>query len=235
MKVVRIAAVAIMIGFLNAPLFAGDAPALKSDKEKEAYAVGVDLARNLRRQGIDINAAAMAKGMLDELSGSQLMMSETELRTALTSFQTDVKQKRARLVNLVAAENKKAADSFLAANKTKEGVITLPSGLQYKVIKQGEGIKPAATDTVEVHYRGTLLDGTEFDSSFSRGKPGTFKVNIVIAGWREALQLMPAGSKWQIFVPPQLAYGETGNGRNIGPNAALIFEVELIAVNKSIS
>ncbi len=232
MKAVRIVAVILITGVLSAPVFAGDAPApaFNSDKEKEAYAVGVDMARNLRRQGIDINAAAMAKGMQDELSNAKLLMSETELRAALNSFQTDLKQKRARTLKAVAEVNKQAGDAFLSANKAKEGVVALPSGLQYKVLKNGEGRKPSATDTVTVNYRGTLLDGTEFDSSFGRGQPATFKVDAVIAGWKEALQLMTVGSKWQLFVPSQLAYGEKGSGRFIGPNAALIFEVELIAV-----
>ena len=231
MRLVRAAIVIALIGLLGTPAFAADAPTGWSPKEMEAYAVGVDLARNLRRQGIDIQAEALAKGLFDELSRAQLKLSETELRAALTTFQTDLKQKRARTFTAVAEQNRKAAETFLTENKSKEGVVTLPSGLQYRVLKSGEGKTPGEADTVEVNYRGTLLDGTEFDSSFSRGKPAIFKVGTVIAGWKEALQLMPLGSKWQLFVPAELAYGETGLGRYIGPNAALTFEVELLSIH----
>jgi FKBP-type peptidyl-prolyl cis-trans isomerase FklB len=129
-----------------------------------------------------------------------------------------------------AEDNRKAGESFLAENKKKEGVVTLPSGLQYKVLKAGDGKKPTDADTVECHYRGTLINGTEFDSSYLTGQPATFKIAGVIPGWREALKLMPVGSKWQLFVPSQLAYGARGKGGSIGPNAALIFEVELLAI-----
>jgi FKBP-type peptidyl-prolyl cis-trans isomerase len=231
MRSVRVAMVMALIGLMGVPAFAEDTAALKTQKEQEAYAVGVDLARNLRRQGIDLQAEALAKGMRDELSGTPLMLPETELRSALTSFQTGLKQKRARTLMVVAEENRKAGETFLSANKSKEGVVTLPSGLQYKVLKTGEGRTPVEADIVEVNYRGTLLDGTEFDSSFSRGQPASFKVGAVIAGWKEALRLMPAGSKWQLFIPAHLAYAEKGSGRYIGPNATLVFEVELLAIH----
>ncbi len=204
--------------------------ALKTDKEKEGYGVGVDLAKNLKRQGINYDAETMAQGFLDELKGSELLLSEEELRNALTNFQAELKQRRARTIQTITEENKKQGEAFLAANKTKEGVFNLPSGLQYKVLTAGKGKKPSDSDTAEVKYKGTLIDGTEFDNSTARGGPATFRVNSVIPGWTEALKLMPVGSKWQLFIPPQLAYGEQGSGNYIGPNATLIFEVELLAI-----
>jgi FKBP-type peptidyl-prolyl cis-trans isomerase len=230
MRFLRIGIGALVLGLLASQVFAAELPVLKSQKDKEAYAVGVDLAKNLRRQGIDMNADATARGLRDGLAGTTLLMTEVELRTALNTFQTELKQKRARTLASVAEDNRKAGEAFLAANKTKEGVIVLPSGLQYKIIEAGDGRKPTDTDTVEVHYRGTLIDQTEFDSSFSRGKPATFKVDGLISGWKEALKLMTTGSKWQVFIPSQLAYGEKGSGRYIGPNATLIFELELLAI-----
>jgi UDP-GlcNAc:undecaprenyl-phosphate/decaprenyl-phosphate GlcNAc-1-phosphate transferase len=202
----------------------------KVDKEKQGYAVGVDLARNLKRQGIAVDADALAKGLRDELAGSKLSMTEDELKITLNAFQTELKQRRARGVRTVAEDNKRQGEAFLAENKTKEGVVTLPNGLQYKVLKEGDGKKPTEADAVEVNYRGTLIDGTEFDNSHLRGKPVTLKPTGGTLGWTQALKLMPVSSKWQIFIPPQLAYGEKGLGHKIGPNATLIFEVELLAI-----
>jgi len=166
----------------------------------------------------------------DALSGAKLLMTEEDLRATLSAFQTEWKQKRAQALRLPAEENRKAGEAFLAENRSKEGVVTLPSGLQYKVLKAGDGKKPTEADTVECRYRGTLLNGNEFDSTDRAGKPATFKLSGVIPGWKEALQLMPVGSKWQLFIPSQLAYGEQGSGRYIGPNATLVFEVELLAI-----
>jgi FKBP-type peptidyl-prolyl cis-trans isomerase len=187
--------------FLTAPLFAQEPEALKTDKEKVSYAIGVDIARNFQRQGIDAETDALLRGMRDVLSRSKLLLSEEELRVALNEFQTELKQTRARSVRYVVEDNKRKGDAFLAANRAKEGVVTLPSGLQYKILKEGDGRKPTDTDTVEVNYRGTLIDGTEFDSSYGRGQPATLKVTGFIKGWTEALQLMPVGSKWQLFIP----------------------------------
>lgn len=210
---------------------------LTTEDERISYAVGVDLAKNLRRQGIEVEHDALLQGMWDVLSGGELQMTEEDLRAALNTFQVEVKQSRARTRPIVAEDNKRAGAAFLAENKTKEGVVSLPSGLQYKILKAGDGKKPTEADTVQVNYRGTLLNGTEFNSTYRTGQPATMKVKEGIAGMTEALQLMPVGSKWQLFIPPELAYGEQGAGterrtsRRIGPNATLIFEVELVAIN----
>lgn len=220
-----------LLGILLLPLptIAADFP-LKTQKEKVSYGIGVDVARNFTRMGVDFDVDALAKGMKDALSGGKLLMTDEELRTTLTAYQTELREKQMKAANAAAAENKKIGDAFLAANKTKEGVVALPSGLQYRILKAGDGRKPTETDSVECHYRGTLINGTEFDSSYKTGRPATFKVNGLIAGWTEALKLMPAGSKWQLFVPPELAYGVRGAGQTIGPNSTLIFDLELIAV-----
>ncbi|MDA8126475.1 MAG: FKBP-type peptidyl-prolyl cis-trans isomerase [Deltaproteobacteria bacterium] len=214
---------------MTAPVNAADL-SLQTQKEKVSYAIGVDLARNFTRMGMDFNVDTLAKGMKDALTGDKPLMTDEELRTTLTAYQTELRDKQMKAANAAAIENKKIGDAFLAENKTKEGVVSLPSGLQYRILKVGNGKKPMETDSVECHYRGTLINGMEFDSSYKAGQPATFKVNGLIAGWTEALKLMPAGSKWQLFVPPELAYGARGAGQTIGPNSTLIFDLELIAV-----
>lgn len=209
---------------------AQEQPALNSDKDKLSYALGVDLGNQLRKLSIDVDPSVFAKGLGDAISGGKSLLTEEEVRAAIANMQGEMKRKQAETRKAGGEDNKKTGDAFLAENKTKEGVVTLPSGLQYKVLKAGDGKKPIITDTVEINYRGTLIDGTEFDSSFSRGQPASLPVTSVIPGWSEALQLMPVGSKWQLFIPPQLAYGERGAGRGIGPNATLVFEVELLAI-----
>jgi FKBP-type peptidyl-prolyl cis-trans isomerase len=214
----------------NAPNDSGNAPDLKTLQDRINYAIGVNLIGNIRQQGIDIDLNLVIKGMQDAFLGRKLPMTDEELRKCISLYQTDARQKQAKARAMASGNNKKEGEAFLAENQKKEGVVTLPSGLQYRVIKAGEGKKPSDEDSVECHYRGTLISGTEFDSSYRTGIPATFKVNGVIPGWREALKLMQIGSTWQVFVPSRLAYGERGMGSSIGPNATLIFEVALIAI-----
>ncbi len=201
-----------------------------STKEKASYAIGISIARTLQRDGLEVDPTILMRGMQDALANGKLLLSDDEARAAITEFQQDARTKQEAKMKVAGDENKKEGDAFLAANKSKEGVVTLPSGLQYKVEKQGTGPKPQATDTVECNYRGTLINGKEFDSSYKRGQTASFPVNGVIKGWTEVLQLMPVGSKYQVFIPADLAYGPRGAGPDIGPNATLIFEIELISI-----
>jgi FKBP-type peptidyl-prolyl cis-trans isomerase FklB len=203
---------------------------LKTDKDKVSYAIGVNIGKSMRKDTVDIDPAIFSRGMKDALAGGKLLLTDDEMKATLTKLQTELRAKQEEAMQKAGEINKKAGDDFLAQNKTKEGVVALPDGLQYKILKEGTGPKPAATDSVVCNYRGTLLDGTEFDSSYKRGQPATFPVSGVIKGWTEAVQLMPVGSKWQLFIPADLAYGNRGAGPDIGPNATLIFEVELLSV-----
>jgi FKBP-type peptidyl-prolyl cis-trans isomerase FklB len=206
--------------------------ALVSKKEKVSYSIGMDIGMNLTRQEIDVDADALATGIRDVLSGGQTQLTPEEVQQVLTEFQQELMAKAEERSKMLGEKNKLEGTAFLAANKKKKGIVTLPSGLQYQVQTKGTGPVPQATDTVTTHYRGTLIDGTEFDSSIARGEPATFPVNGVIKGWQEALQLMKVGSKWRVFVPAELAYGERGAGGVIGPNATLIFDVELLSIGK---
>jgi FKBP-type peptidyl-prolyl cis-trans isomerase FklB len=192
--------------------------------------MGMNIGAGLRKQSIDIDPAIMARGLRDAFSNGKTLLTEEEERAVLTQLQADIRKKQQELAQMAGEANKKEGLAFLEANKTKEGVVALPSGLQYKVLLEGAGPKPSAGDNVVCNYRGTLLNNTEFDSSYKRGQPATFPVTGVIKGWTEALQLMPVGSKWQLFIPPELAYGERGAGGQIGPNATLVFEVELLSI-----
>lgn len=197
----------------------------KTDKEKASYALGLQIGANLKDVGLtDIDLTLLAKGLSEVLSGAKPALSPEESQMAIREYITAMHEKSA-------ADNKKQGEAYLAANKTKEGVKTLESGLQYKVLKNGTGATPKATDMVTTHYKGTLIDGTKFDSSYDRGEPATFPVNGVIKGWTEALQLMKVGDKWQLFVPSDLAYGPDGRP-GIPPNAVLVFEVELLSIEK---
>ncbi len=201
-----------------------DAPPMP-DKEKLGYGLGMRFAGGLKAEAPTVDVDALAKGIEDGASGAKPLLTAEEAKGIMEAWQKSMKERRAAR----AQENKKKSDAFLAENKKKEGVVTLPSGLQYQILKEGTGSKPKETDRVTVHYRGTLIDGTEFDSSYAREKPATFPVRGVIKGWTEALQLMKTGAKWKLFVPPDLAYGQRGQGRKIKPNSALIFEVELLS------
>ncbi len=207
---------------------------LKSQKDKLSYAVGMSIGENLaksfQRDDIEIDSAILLRGMKDALNGEKLLLSDEEAKNVITTVQKEAREKQEAKMKAAGEQNKKEGEAFLAANKSKEGVVTLPSGVQYKVEKQGDGAKPLASDTVECNYRGTLIDGKEFDSSYKRGKPATFPVSGVIKGWTEVLQVMPVGSKYQVFIPADFAYGARGAGNDIGPNATLIFEIELLSI-----
>lgn len=224
----------LVIGFL---IFGSEAngqgtPTLKDQKDRVSYVIGMDIGTNLKRQSIEINPELLLRGLKDGLSGNKPLMSDQEMRETIAAFQREMQARQEEAAKKMGEKNKKEGEAFLAENRKKEGVVTLTSGLQYKVIKKGSGKRPKLTDTVTTHYRGTLIDGTEFDSSYRRGQPATFPVDGVIAGWTEALQLMEEGAKWQLFIPPHLAYGERGAGPQIGPHATLIFEVELLSVQE---
>ena len=205
---------------------------LKDQRDKISYTVGVDIGNSLKKLPVEVNLAIVVRGITDAVSANTLMMTEEEIRETTMALQKELMAKHAEQMKVVGEKNKKEGEMFLAANKKKEGVITLPDGLQYRVLKAGTGKTPTDDDTVTVHYRGTLTDQTEFDSSYRRGQPATFPVKGIILGWREALKLMKEGAKWEIFIPPDLAYGESGAGGQIGPNATLIFEVELISIQE---
>jgi FKBP-type peptidyl-prolyl cis-trans isomerase FklB len=229
LKLNLLTAVLGTILMMAAPVVAGEQPALKTEKDRVNYSIGVNFIGNIKHQGVEIDLDLVMKGMQDAYSGEKLLLSDEDIRIGIDTYQRAVKQKHAQMAAKTAEENKKAGEAFLAENKKRKGVVTLPSGLQYRVIKAGDGKKPTEADTVECNYRGTLINGTEFDSSARTGKPATFKVSGVIPGWTEALKLMPVGSTWQLFTPSQLAYGGRGPGR-IGPNSTLIFTIELIAI-----
>jgi FKBP-type peptidyl-prolyl cis-trans isomerase FklB len=203
---------------------------LKTDKDKASYAIGMNMGESLHRASVDVDPALVSRGLTDALAGGKLLLTDEEAKAAMTALQAEVRKQQEDKMQAAGGANKQAGDAFMAANKSKEGVVTLPSGLQYKILTAGTGPKPTLSDSVICNYRGTLLDGTEFDSSYKRGQPSTFPVGRVIKGWTEALQIMPVGSKWQLFVPSDLAYGANGAGGQIGPNATLIFEVELISI-----
>jgi FKBP-type peptidyl-prolyl cis-trans isomerase len=215
---------------LSAPALAEETPAFTTQKEKMSYVIGVDMARDFKRQGFDCDPDFVVKGLREGLAGQKLPMSEGDFRQTLVEIQNSMRMRQALTRGKSQAEiNKKRGEFFLAENKEKEGVVTLPSGLQYKILKEGDGLKPTDNDTLECNYRGTLLDGTEFSGS-RPGQPGIMKVVGGIAGLTEGLKLMPVGSKWQFFIPPGLAYGVQGVGRDIGPNEAIIYEVELVGI-----
>lgn len=211
---------------------AGEASVFKTQKERQSYAIGADMERNFKRQGFDLDIDMVLRGMKDAQAGDKLVLTETELLETLNVFASDLRRRQAKDKLIAAQDNKKEAEAFLTDNETKEGVVVLPSGLQYKILKAGNGRKPTAQDTVEVHYKGSLINGTLFLNTYDTGQPATIKVSDpqVIAGVREALKLMPVGSTWRLFIPSKLAYLNMGRPPYIGPNATLIYEVELLAI-----
>jgi len=211
--------------------------ALKDQKEKRSYALGVEVGSTIRSRSVEVDQAVLFQGIKDALSGDRPLLPDEELRAILVDLQAELKRKmdaaeaeRVLAESKLAEKNKREGEAFLSANKTKQGVVTLESGLQYRVLQAGEGNKPSADATVLCNYRGTFVDGTEFSDSYKLKQPLTLPLGRVIKGLKEALQLMPVGSKWQLFVPSQLAYGSRGMAPTIGPDAALIFEVELLEI-----
>ena len=210
---------------------AQDSP-FKTPKEKRSYAIGMEMGKGVKAQQLDVDPAILMQGLKDAMSDAKSQMSEDELREVITALQQEIRQKQMQAQQAAAVDNKAKGDAFLADNAKKQGVVALPDGLQYKILTAGQGKKPAENDTVLCNYKGTFLDGTVFDSSAQAGKPVPFEVKNVIPGFKEVLQLMPVGSKWQVFIPSALAYGERGAGGVIGPNATLIFEIELVGIQE---
>lgn len=230
MKLVALATLGLA---MSTTIVAADAMVLNSEMDKLSYSIGADLGKNFKKQGIEINPAAMTQGLQDGMNGTNLILTEDQMKDVLNNFQKDLMAKRNADFTKKADENKSKGEAFLKDNKSKEGVVTLPSGLQYKILQPGNGAKPGKEDTVTVEYTGHLIDGQVFDSTDKTGKPAVFKVSQVIPGWTEALQLMPSGSTWEVYIPSDLAYGSRSIGGPIGPNEALVFKIHLISVKKS--
>jgi FKBP-type peptidyl-prolyl cis-trans isomerase FklB len=222
---------ALAASLLVLPALSRGDDTLTTDKDKVSYSMGVDMGRNLQKQGIDVNPDVLLEGLKDGIAGGALKMSDADMQATMTAFIQGVRAKLAEKEQAQGADNKAKGEAYLEANKKKDGWNVTPSGLQYKIITTGTGAKPAATDTVVTNYRGTTIDGTEFDSSYKRNQPAEFPVNEVIPGWTEALQMMPVGSKWQLAIPASLAYGEKAPPE-IGPNSVLLFDIELLGIKK---
>jgi FKBP-type peptidyl-prolyl cis-trans isomerase FklB len=233
MKTLQLLTIAGLAMTLPAALAADDKSPLKDQKEKVSYSIGMSIGSSLKMQGAEIDLNLLTQGIKDTLSTNQTLLTQQEMQDTLRTWQTEMRTKRMEQQKVEGDKNKKVADAFLAENAKKPGVTTLPSGLQYKVLASGSGKTPTTNDLVKAHYKGTLIDGTEFDSSYTRGQPFTSPVTRVIKGWTEALLKMKVGDKWMLFIPPDLAYGERGSPPKIGPNAALIFEMELLGVEEN--
>jgi FKBP-type peptidyl-prolyl cis-trans isomerase FklB len=226
----KLIAAALVLSLLGVNVLAQKKGAPKTQKDKVSYTIGVNIGKNMKMQGIEVDQEYIIQGLKDGLNNAKTILSDKDMESTMNVFQQEMTAKTQAKQKIDGEKNKKEGETFLAENKKKEGVVTLPSGLQYKILKKGDGPKPTANQTVKCNYRGTLIDGKEFDSSYKRGEPAEFPVGGVIKGWVEALQLMPVGSKWMLYIPSNLAYGETGNGPVIGPDATLIFELELLSV-----
>ena len=209
---------------------AQDNKELKDQKDKASYAIGLELGNSLKKGKVEANADMLMRGLKDGLSGAKPLLTEEQVKETMTALQKDMMDKQAAAAKEAGEKNEAAGKKFLEENKKKEGVKTTASGLQYKVLKEGTGESPKETDMVITNYKGTTLDGTEFDSSYKRNEPATFPVNRVIKGWTEALLMMKPGAKYQLFIPSNLAYGERAVGKDIGPNSTLLFDVELIGI-----
>jgi FKBP-type peptidyl-prolyl cis-trans isomerase FklB len=228
MRQVVVVVMALML--LSVPCSAQKKAALKTQKQKASYGIGMDIGKNFKEQFPDVDVDAMVRGFRDALAGAKPAIAQNELDSVMTVFQQEMMQRRSERMADEGLKNLKAGDACLAENKTKPGVVTLPSGLQYKIITAGTGPKPTPKDTVRCNYRGTLITGKEFENSYKSGQPAEFVLGQVIPGWIEALQMMPVGSKWELYIPANLAYGERSRGADIGPNSTLIFEVELLGI-----
>jgi len=228
--IIRTAVVTALLVAVDAG--AGEVTTLQTQKDRVNYSIGVSVIRNFKQQDLEIDLDVVMQGMKDALGSGKLLMNDEELRATLTAVQTDIRQKQRQARRFAVADRQKEGDAFLAENRKKEGVVTLPSGLQYKVIKAGNGKKPTESDLVECRYHGTLVNGAEFDSTVKEGQTRNFKVReAVVPGMTEALKLMPVGSKWQVVIPAELSY-QRGPGSAIGPNETLIFDIELLAIKK---
>ncbi len=227
----RLLLVAMLSIIISGVCLAGEKPELKDEDDRIGYSVGYQIGGDFKQQGVDLNRDLLVKGVQDAMSGTKPLMTREEMRKTLVDLKKRIAADERKRRREEAKKVRREGEAFLAENGKKEGVVTLPSGLQYKVIAQGKGKSPRPNNEVTVNYRGTFIDGSEFDSSYQRGKPSTFRVESVIAGWKEAIPMMKEGSKWQLFIPAELAYGERGALPTIPPNAALIFEVELLRVN----
>ncbi len=220
----------VTVLLMTAAAYGADDQTLRTDREKTSYAIGAQTGADMKHFGMDVDPDLVARGFRDAYSGRKLLLNDQQMSETMTNISRIMEAKSGEMMKQDAERNKREGEAFLAQNARKEGVKTLPSGLQYKIMRAGSGRTPKATDTVAVNYRGTFIDGTEFDSSYRRGQPLTFQVNKMIKGWVEALQIMDVGAKWQLFIPSRLAYGEQGAPPAIGPNAALIYEVELLSI-----
>lgn len=227
----RIALITLAAASVVSPLWAADESPLKTQQDKLSYMLGMNIGRDLKRNDVPVNPDLYLRGLKDSLSGGKTLLTDEEAAQVMNAFRAEIREKQTAKQRESGDKNKQDGEAFLAANKAKEGVKTTPSGLQYKAIVQGTGKVPTTNDTVTTHYRGTLIDGTEFDNSYKRGEPASFPVTGVIKGWTEALQMMPVGSKWQLVIPAGIAYGERGRP-GIPPNSALLFDLELLDIKK---
>ena len=230
MKKLQLLVITGLVLGLQAATAADEKPALKDQKAKLSYSIGMSIGGSLKLQGAEVDVELLSKAIKDSLAGTNTLITQQEMQETLKSWQMEMRTKRMEQQKTAGEKNKKEGEAFLAANGKKEGVTTLPSGLQYKVLTAGTGKTPGSNDTVKAHYKGTLIDGTEFDSSYTRGQPFVTPVTRVISGWTEALLKMKVGDKWQLFIPSNLAYGERGSPPKIGPGATLIFEMELLGI-----
>jgi FKBP-type peptidyl-prolyl cis-trans isomerase FklB len=222
-------AIACGVALVSVQAFAADSVAIKSDKDKLSYSIGAAIGKNFKTEGTDVDLGLLMEGMKNSLAGDKLLVPEKDMRQAMNDYQTQLRQKMATKRQLAVLDNKKKGDAYLADYRTQPGVASLPNGVLYKIVKEGSGRRPTESDMVEVNYRGTLINGTEFDAT-EPGHPASLKVSALIPGWKQALSMMPVGSKWHIVIPEVLAYGERGVGNDIGPNETLVFDLELLAI-----